>query len=348
MISTPIKFGIIGFGYIGKRHLETINTFAPAATVVAVADTDPTVKLNYIRENQAIRFYDSDDEFFNSETELDVICICTPNGLHAVQAIRALEKGCHVVIEKPMGLKRQECEAVLYTALQKNRQVFCVMQNRYSPPSIWLKEIISQNKLGNIYQVHINCFWNRDHRYYRTGSWKGSLALDGGPLFTQFSHFLDMMFWLFGDITDIQAQFANHNHQHNTEFEDSGEVIFRFLSGAQGSFHYSTSVWDKNLESSLTILGEKGAIKVSGQYMNEVIYCHIKDYTMPQLKPTNPANDYGYYKGSANNHSYVFQNVIETLAGRSTITTNALEGVKVVDIIERMYSAGNRPIKVHL
>jgi predicted dehydrogenase len=190
------------------------------------------------------------------------------------------------------GLSKLECEEVIFTSLQVAKQVFCVMQNRYSPPSQWLKQVIMENRLGKIFMVQVNCYWNRDDRYYqpgtkdRKGFWKGTKKLDGGPLFTQFSHFIDMMYWLFGDITDISARFENNNHRNSTEFnDDSGFVSFRFLNGGIGCFNYSISVWDKNLESSMTIIGEKGSIKVGGQYMEKVEYCHIDNYEMPDIAP---------------------------------------------------------------
>ena len=124
----------------------------------------------------------------------------------------------------------------------------------------------------------------------------------------------------------------------STEFEDSGFVIFDFVRGGMGSLNYSTSVWDKNLESSITVIGSKGSVKVGGQYMNEVEYCHIKDYQMPALKESNPPNDYGLYKGSAANHHYIIENVVETLQKKNIATTNAMEGLKVVEIIERIYA----------
>ena len=189
--------------------------------------------------------------------------------------------------------------------------------------------------------VQLNCYWNRDDRYYKKGNWKGSLDLDGGTLFTQFSHFIDIMYWLFGDIQNIQARFADYTHKDLTAFEDSGIVNFEFSQGGMGCINYSTSVWDKNLESSITIIGENGSVKIGGQYMDQVEVCHIQDYKMPELAPTNPANDYGHYKGSANNHHYIFTNVIDTLKGRTTMTTNAMEGLKVVEIIERIYALKN-------
>jgi predicted dehydrogenase len=146
---------------------------------------------------------------------------------------------------------------------------------------------------------------------------------------------------VFGDVEDIKSCFSSFNHDKLTEFEDSGVVHFRFSKGGMGSINFSTSVWDKNLESSMTVIGEHGSLKVGGQYMDKVEYCHIKDYTMPELSPTNPANDYGPYKGSAANHQYVIQNVVDVLKGRASITTNALEGLKVVDIIERIYACKN-------
>ena len=242
-----------------------------------------------------------------------------------------------------MALTKADCESVIHKALQVNRNIFCVMQNRYSPPSAWLKEIIEKKIIGEIFIVQLNCYWNRDDRYYKMGTWKGTQDLDGGTLFTQFSHFIDILFWLFGDITDIQAKFGDFNHAHSTDFEDSGLVSFRFLNGGIGCINYSTAVWDKNLESSITVIGENGSIKIGGQYMNEVEYCHIRDYTMPILAPVNPANDYGAYKGSAANHHYVIENVIDTLKHRETITTNAMEGLKVVEIIERIYAL--KPVK---
>jgi hypothetical protein len=146
------------------------------------------------------------------------------------------------------------------------------------------------------------------------------------------------MYWVFGDITNIQGKFANHSHQHSIEFEDTGLVSFNFINGGTGCLNYSTAVWDKNLVSCITVIAEHGSIKIGGQYMNEVAYCNIKDYKFEGLPLSNPANDYGHYKGSANNHPYVFENVVDVIKGRKSITTNALEGLKVVDIIERIYA----------
>lgn len=337
-----IKFAVIGQGHIGKRHAEMIR-LNPDSQLVAVCDVldKDQIGLTDIKEE----FFTSYEELLASNLDIDVINICTPNGFHSEYAIKALQAKKHVVLEKPIALTKIDAESILFKSLEMSRHVFCVMQNRYSPPSVWLKEIIDNKTLGDIFTVKLDCYWNRDERYYKKGNWHGDAKLDGGTLFTQFSHFVDIMYWLFGDIQNIRGNFADFSHKDLTDFEDSGVVTFDFINGGMGSLNYSTAVWDKNLESSITILGSKGTVKVAGQYMNEVSYCHIKDYVMPELAPSNPPNDYGLYKGSAQNHHYVIENVVEKLKDKGTITTNVLEGLKVVDIIERIYNVRDKQWK---
>ncbi|MCC6542857.1 MAG: Gfo/Idh/MocA family oxidoreductase [Flavobacteriales bacterium] len=334
----PIRFAVVGCGHIGKRHAEMIHRH-PDCELVALCDVRPQAEAGIAFEG--VPYFQDMEAMLAEVPGMEVVNVCTPNGLHAEQCILALEHRKHVVCEKPLALSKASCEAVIYKALQVHRTVFGVMQNRYSPPSQWIKSVVDEKRLGDIFMVQVNCYWNRDARYYKAGGWKGTQGLDGGTLFTQFSHFIDIMYWLFGDITDITARFADFTHQGLTDFEDSGLVSFRFLNGGIGCINYSTAVWDKNLESSMTIIGSKGSVKIGGQYMDQVEYCHIKDYDMPELAPTNPANDYGTYKGSANNHGFIIDNVVDTLRGHTTLTTNALEGLKVVEIIERIYEKRN-------
>lgn len=335
IIDRKIRFGVVGCGHIGKRHAEMIAR-NPDCELVALSDTRSKIVLGI--DAYDAPFFSSLDDMLASVPEIDVVCVCTPNGFHAEHSIAALKSGKHIVCEKPMALTKADCEKIIFQSLQVSKQVFCVMQNRYSPPSVWIKDVIEQNILGQVYMVQVNCYWNRDERYYKPGNWKGDGKLDGGTLFTQFSHFVDIMYWLFGDITDIKANFHDFSHSNLTDFEDSGLVHFNFVNGGMGCINYSTSVWNSNLESSLTIIGEKGSVKIGGQYMNEVEYCSIEGYEMPELAESGPANDYGAYKGSAANHHFIIENVVEYLRGSKSITTNALEGLKVVDIIERIYA----------
>ncbi|NDP20369.1 MAG: Gfo/Idh/MocA family oxidoreductase [Paludibacter sp.] len=330
-----IKFAVIGQGHIGKRHAEMIRR-NPESTLVAVCDVLPKEEIGLGEIDEA--YFTKFEDLIAADLDIDVVNICTPNGFHAEYAIKALQAKKHVVLEKPIALTKVDAEKILFKSLEMSKHVFSVMQNRYSPPSVWLKELADNNTLGEIFMVKLDCYWNRDDRYYKKGNWHGDAKLDGGTLFTQFSHFIDIMYWLFGDVQNIRGNFADFNHKELTDFEDSGVVTFDFINGGMGSLNYSTSIWDTNLESSITIIGSKGTVKVAGQYMNEVTYCHIKDYVMPQLAPSNPPNDYGLYKGSAQNHHYVIENVIEKLTDKGNITTNVLEGLKVVDIIERIYA----------
>lgn len=337
---TTVKFAVIGCGHIGKRHAEMIWQ-NEESELIALVDIRKRDELGLDPKYKDVPVYASLKELINAKLDIDVINIATPNGLHAEQALLCLNSGYHVVVEKPIGLKKTDAEKLIFTALHRNKHVFAVMQNRYSPPSEWIKDLVDSGKLGNINMVQINCYWNRDERYYKPGNWHGDKNLDGGTLFTQFSHFIDIMYWLFGDIENIKGRMTDFNHKDTTDFEDSGILSFDFTDGGMGVLNFSTSCWDKNFESSITILAEKGTIKIGGQYMNEVEYCHVQDYEMPELKESNPPNDYGPYKGSAANHVYLIENVIDVLKGRAPITTNALEGLKVVDIIERMYQAVN-------
>jgi predicted dehydrogenase len=330
-----IKFAVVGMGHIGKRHAAMVQEH-PEAELVAMVDVMPKESLD-ISDFDVPLFADL-GSLLSSDIGVDVVNICTANGMHSAQALEALEHKKHVVVEKPLGLRTSNCEQVISTALNVSRQVFCVMQNRYSPPSLWLKELMDEKRLGDINMVQLNCFWNRGDEYYKGAKWKGTKEMDGGALFTQFSHFIDMMYWLFGDITDINAKFENFSHKESTEFEDSGLVTFKFVNGGVGNLNYSTAVWDSNMESSLIVIGSKGTIKVAGQYMDKVEYCHVENYELPELKQASSKYDYGNYKGSANNHFFVLRNVIETLQGKSNVSTNALEGMKVVNIIERIYS----------
>lgn len=331
-----LKFAVIGAGHIGKRHAQMVVE-NPHCELIAIIDTDESIKKETPFQ---VPFFTSLASFLSSNTPVDIINICTPNYLHCSQAIQALDRA-HVVLEKPMGLSTQECQEVLNKSKETNKEVFCVMQNRYSPPSKFLKSLIAKNQLGEIYQVQVNCFWNRDDRYYYPGGtkhkWKGIREKDGGVLYTQFSHFIDTIHWLFGPLTITHSEKHNYSHSDLNLQEDTGAFFFHLPNKGTGSFNYSTSVWDANMESSISIIGEKGSIKIAGQYMNEVVHCHIKDYKMPILEDTAPPNDYGTYKGSAANHHFVIQNIVDVLLNKKPITTSAEDGLEVVKLIEKAY-----------
>ncbi|MBO6536630.1 MAG: Gfo/Idh/MocA family oxidoreductase [Balneolaceae bacterium] len=334
-----LAFSVIGFGRIGQRHAKIIHEFE-GTKLISVTDVNPEEFENLNDLGIDVPAYAHIDDFLIKDMgKSDIVNIATPNGFHTDYAIRCLEAGYHVVIEKPMGLSIKDCEAVVQAELTSGKQVFVVKQNRYSPPSEWLKMMVDTKIIGDVLMVQTNCYWNRDSRYYAPSNWKGTREHDGGALFTQFSHFVDIMYWVFGDIKNPKAIVKNFTHPELKDFDDSGFAQFEFENGGIGSINYSTSCWDKNMESSITVIGTKGSVKVGGQYMNEIEYCHVDGYEMPELPPTNPPNDYGPYKGSAANHHYIIENVVDTLVHGKKATATSLDGLKVVGIIEKIYRA---------
>lgn len=326
---------VIGLGYIAHRHLAMIEA-NKEMELVAMADVRAQSKCDVPTD---VPFFSSIDEMLDAMTDIDVLSICTPNGYHADIAVKALSRGVNVLMEKPMALSTADVKRIGDAASTSGAQVVSVFQNRYTPTSQWLKKIVSDGTLGSLTSIVVNCQWNRDERYYKPGSWHGTAALDGGTLFTQFSHYIDILLWLVGDIDILHATFADHAHKETTDFEDTGAFTFKTQrDGAIGTFNYTTAVPAENLESSITLIGTRGSVKVGGQYMSDVLLCKIPGYEMPQLPAPNPPNDYGAYKGSAANHCYVFDNIADVLLRDAIPTADYDDGAAVVSVIERVYA----------
>ncbi|GAC1596569.1 MAG: O-antigen biosynthesis protein WlbA [Hymenobacter sp.] len=281
---SPVRFAICGVGHIGHRHAALVARH-PGARLVALIEVRADLRPGLAAEFPDVPFFLSLDEYLRSGTAADVLTIATPNGLHAPQAVAGLQHGLHVVVEKPLALTSADAHTIVHTARQTGRLVFGVMQNRYSPPAAWLKQVVDEGRLGRVFLVQLSCYWNRDARYYQPGGWKGTQTLDGGTLFTQFSHFVDLLYWVFGEITNIAARFRDFTHAGLTEFEDTGLVTFDLVQGGSGTLSYSTAVWDRNLESSLTVVAERGSLRIAGQYMDKVDYCHLENYALPPPPP---------------------------------------------------------------
>jgi predicted dehydrogenase len=336
-MTEKIKFGVVGVGHIGGRHAQCIMD-NHRSELVNLFDVLPVDKWRFKTFQKALLCSSFQDVI---QSDIDVVNICTPNYLHAQMAIDALQANKHVVIEKPMALSAHDAEEIINTANKVKKHVFCVMQNRFSPTMIWLKEIISRDLLGGVNMVVVNCFWNRNENYYLDSDWHGSKLKDGGPLFTQFSHFIDILYWLFGDVQAVNSQFFSFNKKKYIEFEDSGIVKLNFLNNAIGVLNYSTSVWNKNFESSITILGKHGSVKIGGQYMDKILDCDINGYNRPDIDDDIACNDYGGYTGSAFNHDKMIDNVVQVLLDKESVHTNSIDGLHVVKIIESIYSSRN-------
>lgn len=334
IVGRKINFAIIGCGRIAQRHAEHIQN---NGVLIAVCDTVKE-KADELAKKFGASAYESVDEMLKRHPDVDVVSICSPNGLHAEHSIKALKAGFHVLCEKPMALNVHDCGEMINAAERANKRLFIVKQNRFNPPVAAVKKLIEEDRLGKIYSIQLNCFWNRNEAYY-SNSWKGTKKLDGGTLFTQFSHFIDLLYWLIGDVKAVNAIGNNFHHKNTIEFEDTGVVSVRFYNGAIGTINYTVNCFEKNMEGSLTIFGEKGTIKIGGQYLNELEYQKIEGYEIKDLPPGNPPNNYGQYMGSMSNHDKVYQNLCEVLTGNGVIATNGFEGLKTVEIIDKIYTA---------
>lgn len=330
-----LNFAVIGCGRIAHRHAEHINNLG---TLVATCDKEPN-KARELGEKYDARYYDDIDALLSNEQNIDVIAICTPNGLHAEHTIKTLNAGFHVLVEKPMSLSVYDSGEMIKAAERANKRLFVVKQNRFNPPVKEVKELIDSGKLGKIYSVQLNCFWNRNDNYYNGSEWKGTKNLDGGILYTQFSHFIDLLYWYFGDVKNAHSISHNFNHKNVIDFEDTGVSILNFYSGVIGTVSYTINAFGKNMEGSITVFGEKGTVKIGGQYINELEYQMIDGLDKIEVDKGNPPNNYGEYTGSMSNHEDVYRNVIDVLTNNGMISTNGFEGLKTVEIIDKIYSS---------
>jgi predicted dehydrogenase len=330
-----VKIGIIGCGRIAQRHAHHIlNT--QGLQLMAVCDIIQE-RANQLADTYMARSYNEVQQLLEKETDIDLISVCTPNGLHATHSILALQAGKHVLCEKPMAINVQDCGLMVHAAERANKRLFVVKQNRFNPPVIAVKQLLEEGRLGRIYSLQLNCFWNRNKNYY-ADSWKGTLALDGGTLYTQFSHFIDLLYYLIGDVKNLEAYGANFHHQGIIEFEDTGVVILEFYNGTIGTINYTVNSYGKNMEGSLTLFGEKGTVKIGGQYLNELEYQNIEGVEIKDLPQGNTPNNYGEYQGSMSNHDKIYENLVEVLMNGGAIATNMFEGMKTVEIIDKIYS----------
>lgn len=326
-----VNFGIIGCGKIGIRHIDFLREM-DGVRVLAVCDIIPE------RARQIARQINTD--FFTNYKDLlkiqqiDIVNICTPNGLHAQISVDALNADKHVLCEKPMCLKVEEADKIIDVLKNTNKKFFVVKQNRFNLPIKILKNALDKGMFGKIYSITSNAIWNRRPEYYKEEQWRGTITLDGGALATQFSHFIDMMQWIGGPVKSIFAK--TDRFVHNIETEDTGAIILKFESGAIGTMHYTTCAYDKNIEGSLTVLGTKGSAKIGGEYLNKIEYWDVQGYPLPdKTEESYPANDYGSYRGSSSKHDAVFREVIKNIMGDENASiVDALEGRKTVEIIE--------------
>lgn len=336
-MSSPLQFAIIGCGKIAPRHAAEA---AKQGQLAAVCDIIPDRADALAAAYNARAYYDI-DSLLKAEHHLDLVAVCTPNGLHAEHSIKALDAGIHVLCEKPLCLLTSAARRMMARAEANQRKLFVVKSTRYNPALAALKQIIDEKKLGKLYSFQLNCFWNRPPAYYHD-SWKGTADLDGGTLYTQFSHYIDALLWLFGDMETAMGFRQNKAHQSSIAFEDTGVVAIRMQNGMLGGLNWSVNTYEKNMEVSLSLIAEKGSLRIAGEYMNKIEY-QLTDGISLDIPEKGAANDYGFYKGSMSNHDHVYENLIKALKDDKHPFAYAEDGLKTVSTIERIYEAVTLP-----
>ncbi len=329
--SSLIRFALVGAGHIGRRHAAQMQR---CGTLTAVADI-VSEKAAGLSQAFGASPYPSLEALL-SAAQPDVVAVCTPNYLHAGHSILALESGCHVLCEKPMCLSAGDARSMIAAARQAERHLLVVKQNRFNPPVQLLYNLLHQRRLGRILSFQVNCLWNRPPQYYRNSDWHGKKDRDGGILFTQFSHFIDLLCWLLGDLQVLGVAKDNFMLKDVAEGEDTGVAMLKTEEGAIGALHYTVATYAKNMEGSITVLGERGTVKIGGEYLNELDYFRVEGMEPPALAASRPANEYGAYSGSMSNHDKVYDELVKALRQESYDLASAVEAEQTVLLIEKI------------
>jgi len=329
-----VSFAVVGCGNIGSRHLGVL-TATPRARIAGLCDIDPERCRKYSALYEGVPSFTSFEELLR-KLPADVISICTPHHLHAPMAIEAARAGRHLLVEKPMSLTAADARAMSAAADAAGVRLMVVKQNRYNVPVALTKRALDEGRLGRIHMVQCRVLWNRHEGYYSESPWRGRKALEGGALFTQVSHFLDLLIWWFGDVERASAQLARRKHR--IEIEDCGAAQVVFSSGVIGSLDWTTCVYGRNYEGSITIIGDRGTVKIGGQYLNKIEYWDVEDYQLPpDTQFTDKPNAYGKYQGTSSNHDRVIQDAVSDILGGTSNSVSGSDGLKVVEAIECIY-----------
>lgn len=329
-----VKFAVVGCGHIGKRHVAVIDA-EPEAKLVAICDVDQAKLEALEKQYPGVAGYTNYEQLL-AETDVQVVCICTPHGLHALMSIQAAYAKKHILVEKPMALTTLESEKMISAARENGVKLFVVKQNRYNTPILLTTQALAEQRLGKVFMVQCNVMWNRHQAYYEQSSWRGKKHLEGGALQTQVSHFLDLMVWWFGSIDEAKTIMDTLNH--TIEIEDCGVSALRFESGVIGSLFWTTCVYNVNYEGSITIIGEKGTIKIGGKYLNEIEFWDVQSFPMPtQLEFDDQPNEYGTYQGSSSNHDKLIHSLVDQIIHSRKGVVEGEEGIKSIQAIETIY-----------
>lgn len=326
-----IRLGLVGCGRISRNHFGSVEAHSNDLELAAVCDIDPAA-LRAHTEQYGVRGYEHLEDMLRGE-ELDVVALCTPSGLHPDQTVLAARHGVNVVTEKPMATRWQDGVRMVRACDQANVRLLVVKQNRRNSTLQLLKRAFDERRFGRVYMVSINVFWSRPQSYYDSAKWRGTWELDGGAFMNQASHYVDLVDWLVGPVASVTAMTATL--ARDIEVEDSGVLNIRWRSGALGSMSVTMLTYPKNLEGSITILGEKGTVRIGGVAVNEI---QVWDFADPRDYDANiRAANYETTSVYGFGHPLYYKNVVDVLRGAAEPEVDGREGLKSLEVLIAAY-----------
>lgn len=330
----PVSFAVVGCGNIGSRHLAILDAH-PSATLAGYCDIDPEKRQKCADLYNGTPGFGSVDELL-ARTDAEVVNVCTPHYLHASHALAAIAAGRHVLVEKPISIHSEDATRMIDAANAAGVLLMVVKQNRHNLPVVFTRAALEAGRLGRILMAQCNVVWNRYPGYYAQSPWLGRKALEGGALYTQVSHFIDLLVWICGDVVDAGGRIETKNH--DIEVEDCGSAWLRFAGGAMGSLFWTTCAYSRNYEGSITIIGERGVVKIGGQYLNRLEHWDVEGFPLPDgLEWTDRPNLYEKYQGTSSNHDKVIDEVIRRVNREDVQPVSGAEALRTVRAIELIY-----------
>ena len=325
-----IRMAIVGCGRISKNHLGSIEKHADNIELTAICDINSAVLKQHEEEYQ-VKGYSKLEDMLNDE-ELDLVSICTPSGVHPDQVVMAAKHGVQVMTEKPMATRWQDGVRMVKACDEAGVHLFVVKQNRRNSTLQLLKRAVEEKRFGKIHMVHLNVFWTRPQDYYDQAEWRGTWEFDGGAFMNQASHYVDLLDWLIGPVDKIQAMMST---TRDIEVEDTGVLNVRWRNGALGSMAVTMLTYPKNMEGSISILGEKGTVRIGGVAVNDIQRWEFeeeKDYDK-EVKEANYQTTSVYGFG----HPLYYKNVIDVMRGEAEPETDGREGLKSLELLIAAY-----------
>ncbi len=328
-----VRIALVGCGKIATNHLNAIAKLSDQLELVGVCDGHAETLQKAVEQTGAPGYAEIAE--LSAKTDPDIITLCTPSGVHAQQTIAIANLGKHVITEKPMATRWKDGIAMIDACDKAGVRLFVVKQNRLNATLQLVKQAMQKNRFGRLYMINLNVFWTRPQAYYDQAKWRGTWEFDGGAFMNQASHYVDLLDWLCGPVQSVQAMMGTLGR--NVEVEDTGVLNLRWRSGAMGSMNVTMLTYPKNLEGSLTILGEKGSVKLGGLAVNEIQHWEFADKQPEDEQIVQATQETTSLLGSG--HIAYYQNVVDVLRGQAEPETDGREGLKSLEILTAAYLA---------